>query len=610
MNSMEQLLNLIREEDVALFVGAGLSCSTGLPSGSILSKEICKQLPKNLQQELVNEQSNLPKISSAYVNHKGNNREKLIKFIQQYFELHYPEDARKTPIAILPRVPHFKTIISTNYDDLVEQCYGDECIVVASNDDVPSVGARRNKTVLVKIHGDFNNPSSIVLTEEDYNDLYLAGKMDTPIWSLVKNELATKSILFLGYGYNDGNIDAILSYIDKNVRNRKKFFLISKDIPKYKQNELTAKGIVFFEKDILSFLQELIIRFDNTVIDDYNRGLISHETLSNYTKHALVPVVEGNRFIYGKPQPNVPVTFHFTSDSTTYSQIMDMDHFDPIEITNVIDYKYAIGGITIPLGRVTSILISRNPNDEFRTSIFFPDTDFEIADVLTKRYDGKTAMRLTYELAGGVITLEVNKSTLPNNGKFNVMPKDGISIKDEIEILTLMKQLVEGNVFRLTTDEGVNITCQKPLRLEHTYVKDFLQRLEHLEKLRCIEKYYGITFRIPIQLTPQNLNNATVIYRNIKGNLIEDTENDIYVRFDKTSKEKGHSLIRYDDDDFVFIDKEHVVANLYGKTIDLGYRMFKAIKPQYTEKGDKVLLSVKTGNYIFIYQPLPPESLL
>ncbi|MFI3262522.1 MAG: hypothetical protein R3Y26_06400 [Rikenellaceae bacterium] len=49
---LKDLFDRISKEDVVLFVGAGVSMSAGLPSGSQLSNIIFKLLPKEIQASL------------------------------------------------------------------------------------------------------------------------------------------------------------------------------------------------------------------------------------------------------------------------------------------------------------------------------------------------------------------------------------------------------------------------------------------------------------------------------------------------------------------------------------------------------------------------------
>lgn len=67
---------------------------------------------------------------------------------------------------------------------------------------------------LVKLHGDFSDPEKVVVTEKDY-DLYM---MQHPMLSvLVGNTFLTKTILFIGYSFNDNDFRGIWNLIGNKM---------------------------------------------------------------------------------------------------------------------------------------------------------------------------------------------------------------------------------------------------------------------------------------------------------------------------------------------------------------------------------------------------------
>ena len=60
--SKERIFELIRKEETALFVGAGMSLYAGYPSGVQLAKILYNNLTKDLQEQL-NFTTDLPKLS-------------------------------------------------------------------------------------------------------------------------------------------------------------------------------------------------------------------------------------------------------------------------------------------------------------------------------------------------------------------------------------------------------------------------------------------------------------------------------------------------------------------------------------------------------------------
>lgn len=101
-----------------------------------------------------------------------------------------------------------RTIITTNYDNLIEKAVEDngEIISVVSKDaDLPY---RKGGKELLKIHGDFEN-DNFVLKEDDYLSYSRDFRL---IENYVKSIIGTKVVLFVGYSFNDPDIKQIFSW--------------------------------------------------------------------------------------------------------------------------------------------------------------------------------------------------------------------------------------------------------------------------------------------------------------------------------------------------------------------------------------------------------------
>ena len=102
-----------------------------------------------------------------------------------------------------------KVIITTNYDTLTED-------LLNSINEKPTIYIGQkgffddtyNWSELFKIHGDVKDPSSIVITEEDY-DKY--DKNSILISAKILSNLINSPIIFLGYSLSDRNVQKLLS---------------------------------------------------------------------------------------------------------------------------------------------------------------------------------------------------------------------------------------------------------------------------------------------------------------------------------------------------------------------------------------------------------------
>lgn len=252
----------LTEGCVVPFLGAGVNCcgrpadfswraGTGfLPAGAELSQHLARISGYPLADKT--ELSNLLRVSQYMVTKKGYGplRDALRKVLVGNF--------RPTPVhrlfARLPRILKEKNygvgvqgfqilIVTTNYDDLLEQAFVDEgvefdLLVYRSMDrgrgsfwhkppgGQPTRIEKPNeysslsldvRPVIVKIHGAINRQNfaedSYVITEDDYID-YLAGAdLSNFLPVVIKNELVNSHFLFLGYSLQDWNLRVFLKKI-------------------------------------------------------------------------------------------------------------------------------------------------------------------------------------------------------------------------------------------------------------------------------------------------------------------------------------------------------------------------------------------------------------
>lgn len=114
---------------------------------------------------------------------------------------------------------HFDLVCTTNFDFLLENAYGEiysnkgKPYHVISNENRLSMFLGEETTIL-KLHGDFNDPSKMVVTENDY-DLYIA---NNPLFTTyIANLLITRTPLLIGYSLNDPDLRMIWSIIGSRL---------------------------------------------------------------------------------------------------------------------------------------------------------------------------------------------------------------------------------------------------------------------------------------------------------------------------------------------------------------------------------------------------------
>lgn len=190
---------VMTEKQLVLFVGAGASVDAGIPLWGNAIKQISEKLDR---QQKTNDYLLIPQF---YYNSRGQKEyTELMRSVFRYNDKLEPQPIHKAIISF-----GVDTIITTNYDHLIEQAAEDagEFMQVISQDiDLPY---RKAGKELVKMHGDFEH-DNFVLKEDDYLHYHKNFKL---IENYVKSLIGTKTVLFLGYSLNDPDVKQIFSWV-------------------------------------------------------------------------------------------------------------------------------------------------------------------------------------------------------------------------------------------------------------------------------------------------------------------------------------------------------------------------------------------------------------
>lgn len=284
----EELISLVRREQVSLFIGAGFSKEAGAPSVWDLQKSILERI-YDTEKRKSHENDSLADLSNFFVNeiHLGS-RNPLMRILRKAFDF---VPTCTDDHNLLAKIPHFRRIFTTNYDTLLEDSYAKNDVCVVRND---ADCAYMNKPfTVVKVHGDFTDPDSVVITSDDYKQFFSANK--NPImWDLVKTEFATKNILFIGYSLEDNNIlDIIQKVSDAQGSNQNEMFLIAPGISPEKQEKLKELKVHYFDAVANVFLTQLIEELKEHITEDFKNKYISGETCTRFLKsYQILPTVQ------------------------------------------------------------------------------------------------------------------------------------------------------------------------------------------------------------------------------------------------------------------------------------------------------------------------------
>lgn len=499
----ENLFELIRNEEVIIWAGAGLSLYAGYPSGQRLGEILVENLSQQ-ERRNINENLPLPDLAEEFFRLKGNNRNALIKILKQTF-------LDKEPTSTichqnLANIPHFKTIITTNYDSLIENAFKQKGQIAFSRKHIPYL--QNGKTHIFKAHGDLNEPDSIIITKSDYNNFFKTNSDNDVYWTVIRERLTTNNVLFLGYNIEDPNVSVIFDKItDALGQNRKECFLVAPNLPQHKINDLIKKGIHYLNTTAEDLISDLLQNLKDNIIDDIEKGKTSADTFRHFLSNIdLLPELKAEkdsfkvRSIRGTGE-NVggTMTIKLKNDSNfirEFTAFATGEKFGTFEIPEdkLLDVDFSYGGLKFPHSEgATKLEFKSYPRVDTTIDIRF-DNNFEMNDVPVKLYGSTSRLEIHVELSSARITVNLNLNVLPNvKVKFNYQHKKTCkNVKSEIELYTLLKNLGEGNMFTVYTKSGEKYTKSfenmKPLIGEANFL------LDYFNKLKTIEQYFNVHF--------------------------------------------------------------------------------------------------------------------
>jgi hypothetical protein len=140
---------------------------------------------------------------------------------------------------LLAELP-FRAIVTTNYDHLLERTLSKKNFVkIIDGKEAPLAGA--DQFPLIKMHGDLDDPSTMVITKTDYDEY--AEKHRTLVTYLL-GFLISYNFLFVGFGLKDPNFDNIFVQIRSLFEgSRRKSYAILRNPSEHEVKRLKRIGI-------------------------------------------------------------------------------------------------------------------------------------------------------------------------------------------------------------------------------------------------------------------------------------------------------------------------------------------------------------------------------
>ena len=289
ISNLSHIHQAYRDNRLVIFVGAGVSRNSGVPTWDELIAAMKSELPADLSNE-----NDALKIAQLYKDARGYKEymDKVKDIL--LFNKATPNPLHKRILSLNPC-----HIITTNYDDLIEQEIQNEYTqytIIREDKDIPQMAYPNS---LIKMHGDYLT-NNIVLTETDYYNY----KNNFPlVRAFVQSLFASKLVLFIGFSFADLNLKIILEELKGILSdNMQRAYMLSCDEPNYVvRNYFENKGVnvVYFgENEIDSIngseyskvaLNGKGLLMDKILFAIKNYNIISKNDIASYVYNRIKP---------------------------------------------------------------------------------------------------------------------------------------------------------------------------------------------------------------------------------------------------------------------------------------------------------------------------------
>lgn len=576
MNKISELIMKIREKKVILWVGAGFSLYAGMPSASKLVNSIINQSTDD-EKNILRNITALQDVSEEFVLLRDGDKDELLKILQKEIIIP-PKDLSLHEM--LRQIPQINEIITTNYDTLFEQAYGDKIIVIPHNHLVP-FSTDVNKVRLYKIHGDFSYSTSIIVTKTDYVN-YFAFQQDDPIWSIVKSFLAKYSILFIGYSLEDENVRSVFTAIDDKLGEfRNKCYFVSPRLPGHRQTYLSKKNIQYIDMTGEEIIPIIHGEIQKHLIEDLQRGYLHHSSVCQILRENNIDAnfnIQSDGTLYLKSvqcsDASIKGSIEFNNDNQLpvedLQAFMHGLSFDSVKLNkgSISSLKTYLKGFELPIvndAENIELEIKAIPRKTFECSFLLRNNGQVLNDIKGNIYCSNYLIQLNFEHK--YVSLSYKYKVMDGDTDFNFETVENIDVIQAKQIYTFLNTWLQGDeIVILSKDitEIPNIPSPAEIADQLKNKIDYLARF--YSNLFEIQRYFGVVFDTISEITENDLKDMTYLLAAIRKNAL--TVNNLKMKITPSAHD-FEQIISEDGFSVKFVMKKPEPLELFGKIFTL-----------------------------------------
>ena len=229
--------------NVVAFVGAGLSIGAGLPGWYKMIRELSGRVGHEMPPSQWVSGEALIDAAQYYIHREG--LHSLITFLKDQLDT----TNKKPTLAhqALARLP-ISMVFTANYDDLLEQAYreaGKRVQLVVKDKALPFLRRDPGIVNLVKLYGDLDQPETIVLARQQYEEYFLQRPQ---MIKLLETELARSVFVYIGWSHTDPHFNLVFGeMLSQFGQFFQPGYAVMFDVPQNQRMELERKHIRIIE---------------------------------------------------------------------------------------------------------------------------------------------------------------------------------------------------------------------------------------------------------------------------------------------------------------------------------------------------------------------------
>jgi hypothetical protein len=245
-----KLFESIFSENYFLWIGSGFSYNFGFGSWEDVLQKIGQKIQYPLDLDVSNPLKAAELLCSYAVNHLDYDEYKFNSLVSSSL-LELKKDDVKPDWIKRFRAFSPNTIVTTNWDDQLENIFDDLVNVVVRKDKSPLISNKGRN--IFKIHGDVGRPASIVVTQSQY---FSFQREDTYLNRKIYTLFSEASPIFLGYSLTDPNVSFLYDEVYAHLGESKPpaYMVVH---PSVKDEVLEESKLLFQNKNIYIIKAEI-----------------------------------------------------------------------------------------------------------------------------------------------------------------------------------------------------------------------------------------------------------------------------------------------------------------------------------------------------------------